>query len=287
MSQKKNRTNIQGGGLITKNISKRSYKNKPLISVITVVYNDVKHIEETIESVINQTYDNLEYIVIDGGSTDGTVDIIRKYNQKIDYWISEPDRSLFDAMNKGIKLSKGGIVNMMNCGDFYYNKNIIKDITDIFIKDRNLSCVIGLCKFIKDNGDDYKINNKTLVTSLRAGIFNTLCHQAFFYKKVLHKKFGFYDFERYKFAADGFFMYKVYYSKKYKKYLYNKTLAMRRREGKCRCPESIKEHIRLYKEIFGRSPILWLLWVKYYLLRCPFGYKIYNIYEKIKHLYES
>lgn len=79
----------------------------PLITVITVSYNAASSIEQTIISVINQTYPHIEYIIIDGGSTDNTVDIIKKYADKISYWVSEPDKGIYDAMNKGIKIAAG------------------------------------------------------------------------------------------------------------------------------------------------------------------------------------
>jgi len=107
------------GGLRTKGIKKQSKKNMPLITVVTAVRNGEKTLEETILSVINQTYANVEYIVIDGASADGTLDIIRKYEDKIDYWMSEPDKGIYDAMNKGIALSCGDYIALLNSDDWY------------------------------------------------------------------------------------------------------------------------------------------------------------------------
>ena len=109
----------QQGGLTTKGYAKKSFEQKPLISIITVVYNGEKYLEETILSVINQTYENIEYIIIDGGSSDGTLDIIKKYEDKIDYWVSERDEGISDAFNKGIKLSKGELIGLLNSDDWY------------------------------------------------------------------------------------------------------------------------------------------------------------------------
>lgn len=98
------------------------------ISVVTVVYNAVSIIENTIKSVIDQTYPNLEYIVIDGGSTDGTIDIIKKYSDDIAYWISEPDKGIYDAMNKAIDMVSGSWINFMNAGDYFYNDAVIQNV---------------------------------------------------------------------------------------------------------------------------------------------------------------
>ena len=91
----------------------------PLVSIITVVLNGESHLEHTINSVLCQTYENLEYIIIDGGSSDGTQDIIRKYQDKIDYWISESDDGIYDAMNKGILQAKGELIGILNSDDWY------------------------------------------------------------------------------------------------------------------------------------------------------------------------
>ena len=93
--------------------------SEPIVTVITIAYNCAAFIEETILSVLNQTYSNVEYIVIDGGSTDGTLDVIRKYDHAIDYWISEPDRGIYDALNKGVRASTGQWLNCMNVKDAF------------------------------------------------------------------------------------------------------------------------------------------------------------------------
>jgi glycosyltransferase involved in cell wall biosynthesis len=100
----------------------------PLISVVTVVFNGVDVLEETIRSVLEQTYPRLEYIVIDGGSTDGTLDVIRRYENKISFWSSEKDHGIYDAMNKGLAKVTGDWVNFMNAGDMFYSSQTVADI---------------------------------------------------------------------------------------------------------------------------------------------------------------
>ncbi len=103
----------------------------PKISVVTVTYNVENSIETTLLSVLNQDYPNLEFIVIDGGSTDKTTEIIRKYSNKITYWISEPDNGIYDAMNKGIVKACGKWINFMNAGDVFHSSTVL---TEIFSK---------------------------------------------------------------------------------------------------------------------------------------------------------
>ena len=102
--------------------------NLPLISIVTVVYNDIKNIEKTILSVINQSYPYFEYIIIDGNSTDGTIDVINKYAGKLAFMISEPDNGIYDAMNKGLEKASGEWIHFLNSGDVYCNQNVLQDV---------------------------------------------------------------------------------------------------------------------------------------------------------------
>jgi len=138
------------GGLRTKGYFKQSNIQKPLISVVTVVYNGELHLEQTIKSVIGQSYDNIEYIIVDGGSTDSTLDIIKKYEDKIDYWISEPDDGIYNAMNKGITLTTGKYIGFLNADD-WYNYDAIENI--VFSLNKNDTA------FIFANVDFYSQNN--------------------------------------------------------------------------------------------------------------------------------
>lgn len=104
-----------------------------LISVITVVFNGEEHLQQTIDSISNQTYKNIEYIIVDGGSTDGTLDIIKKNQHVIDLYVSEKDDGLYDAMNKGISMAKGEIIGMINSDD-WYEHNTLEIVKNAYVK---------------------------------------------------------------------------------------------------------------------------------------------------------
>lgn len=167
------------GGLRTKGYFKKSFENKPLISIITVVYNGEKFLEETIQSVINQTYDNVEYIIIDGGSNDETTNIIRKYEDEIDYWVSEKDGGIYYAMNKGMRLALGDWVYFLGSDD----KLIDSGINFIFDnKNLNRSTVyygnVIMASSKKKWGQLY---------SKFHTMFYNIPHQAIFYPKVYYR----------------------------------------------------------------------------------------------------
>jgi len=175
----------------------------PLITVITVVYSGAKYLEDTIKSVINQTYPNVEYIIIDGGSTDGTIDIIKKYEDYIDYWVSEPDKGIYDAMNKGIDLATGQWINFMNAGDRFFNYNTIFFIyQNVKSLNSNYDIVYGKVGIINEKGEIdaiYGLNEKDSLKKLKK--YMSIPHQSTFYKLEFFKKTGKYDND-FKIAGD-------------------------------------------------------------------------------------
>lgn len=104
--------------------------SKPLVSIITVTLNSAEHLETAVQSVIEQSYPNIEYIIVDGGSTDGTLDIVKKYGNRVTKWVSEPDKGIYDAMNKGIKLASGELIGILNSDD-WYEKDTVQTVVDI------------------------------------------------------------------------------------------------------------------------------------------------------------
>ena len=177
------------GGLRIKGHIKTSNSTKPLITVATVVYNGQDYLEETILSIINQKYKNLEFIIIDGGSTDNTLEIIKKYEHSIDYWVSERDDGIYDAMNKASNLAKGQWINYMNCGDSFCNNEVIEKIQfNHYSKNvmlyGNAKIFSGNRKFLKSQ-KSFKMNK----FNLSVFITGVVCHQAVFYNKDVKFKY--------------------------------------------------------------------------------------------------
>jgi glycosyltransferase involved in cell wall biosynthesis len=168
-----------------------------LITVVTVVFNGRRHIEQAIRSVIGQTYENIEYIVVDGGSTDGTLDILRKYEGRIDRIVSEPDRSIYDGMNKGIALSTGELVGFLNSDD-WYPPGALKIAGEAYTRGNDPGAVVaGAWNLVfEDLGMTIKA---TPSLKFRAGM--PLSHQAMFVPKRLYDSIGGYNL-RYRYAAD-------------------------------------------------------------------------------------
>lgn len=125
--------------------------NYPKISIVTPVFNQVNYIEQTIMSVLNQGYPNLEYIIIDGASTDGTIDIIKKYDSQITCWISEPDNGMYDALQKGLNMCSGEIMGWINADDTYYSRCLFV-LANVFVNNPQVEWVTGMQTTIDEDG---------------------------------------------------------------------------------------------------------------------------------------
>lgn len=175
------------------------------VSVITVSYNSAETIEKTIRSVIGQDYSDIEYIIIDGASTDGTVDIIRKYENNISYWVSEPDNGIYDAMNKGIAHATGEIIGIINSDDWYEEGAVGKMAA--FFEQTDSQVVYGKVRLYDENLDcigesKYKVLNEIWHQMV-------ILHPSVFIRKSAYKLYGGFD-TRYKIAADYDLMLRLY-----------------------------------------------------------------------------
>lgn len=172
------------------------------VSIITVVYNNKETINHAIQSVLNQNYSDIEYIIIDGGSTDGTVDIIKDYKKQINKFISEPDRGIYDAMNKGIKWAEGDIIGILNSDDFYINNDLISQIVEE-VENKNVDMVFGDVVYVKPDNLD------KIVRYYSSADFNPQkfawgwmpAHPSCFLKREIYEKHGYFK-TNYKIASD-------------------------------------------------------------------------------------
>lgn len=210
------------------------------VSIITVSYNSAKTIIETIESVINQSYDNIEYIIIDGDSKDGTMDIIESYKHKIHTVVSEPDKGIYDAMNKGLALATGDVIGLLNSDDTFAHNDVIKNVVAKF-STKPIDAVYGDLKYI--NGA-----NKSTVRHWKSGrykrnkfLFGWMPpHPTFFVKREVYEQFGSFDTSL-KSAADYELMLRFLYKNKVAAAYNNEVMVFMRTGGQSNA--SIKNHL--------------------------------------------
>jgi glycosyltransferase involved in cell wall biosynthesis len=167
-----------------------------LLSIITVNYNNASGLKKTIENVIKQVFENYEYIIIDGGSTDKSLDVIRQYSQHINFWMSEPDDGIYNAMNKGIVRAKGDYLLMLNSGDCLVNDKIL----DIVFKRNGLKDIIYGNVLWTENEKEFE-ESYPANPSFQFFRTNSIGHQAAFIRKTVHDIIGMYD-EHYKIVSD-------------------------------------------------------------------------------------
>ena len=190
------------GGARMKGGEKVSTEGRPLVSVITVVFNGATTVEHTIRSVIEQSYDNVEHIIIDGGSTDATLRILHKYDEHIDYWVSENDMGIYDAMNKGITLANGDFIGMLNADDYFADVSALAEIVLQF--QANSVDAVFSCLDIVDPGNLDRVRRKYRVSKfsrfmLRIGVMPP--HPTFYCRRLCYETAGLYRTD-YRIAAD-------------------------------------------------------------------------------------
>ena len=178
---------------------------QPLISIITVTRNAEKYLEKTIQSVLAQTYQNIEYLIIGGNSTDGTIEIITNYELRITNtlkyfrFVSENDNGLYDAMNKGIRMAKGDLIGMVNAGDFY-EPNAVETVVSTYLQHKDTGILYGNINMLNEDGSFFKLKKSdTNLEKLYKGM--SLYHPTFFVAKSVYEKHGLYDLQ-YKIASD-------------------------------------------------------------------------------------
>lgn len=185
------------GGLRTQGKFKKSMPEKPLVSILTVVFNGAQYLEQTIQSVLKQGYDNIEFIVIDGASTDGTQEVIRKYEHAIDYWISEPDKGISDAFNKAVLLSSGDYLNFQGAGDLLVARDVVSRMMEGIDAQRDM-LISGRVQRVKehDHNEVLWVAPRRFSPSFDKGslLFRmSLPHQGLLTNRRMFERYGLFD----------------------------------------------------------------------------------------------
>lgn len=227
-------------------------KQQPFITVVTVCYNSKDHIKETITSVINQSYSNKEYIIIDGASTDGTLEIIEPLRKHIDAFISEPDNGIYHAMNKAVAKSLGEWVIFMNAGDIFVDNSILKQVSYSLNKD--IDVLYGDILVLKNK----KLEVKEAPQKIDDFHRMPFCHQAVFTRTSLLNEYPF-D-EKYHFSAD----FKLYKELQLNNFRFQKTpipITVYDRTGisNSQRTKGLSENIAIIKEVDNWKQKLLLL----------------------------
>lgn len=217
------------------------------ISIITVCFNSVSHIEDAINSVAYQDHGNIEHIIIDGGSTDGTIDLLKKHDRKIAKWISEPDHGIYDAMNKGIGYATGEVVGILNSDDFYFNEKIISAVADSF-EDTQIDAVYGDLIFVDPDNLNRTVRTYSSAkwSPARFARGYMPAHPTFFVRRKYYESFGFFETD-YQIAADYEMLIRLLYVHKLK-YRYLPLTMVKMRKGGV-SSNGIKSNIILNREI--------------------------------------
>lgn len=236
------------------------------ISIITTTYNSASTIEQTIQSVLNQSYTNIEYIIVDGLSTDGTLDIINRYKSQISKIISEKDNGIYDALNKGIDLATGDVIGILHSDDFYMNSNVIENVANTFNQTKCDGLYANLYYVDKDNTN--KIKRKWHSGNYSEGAFLNGWmppHPTFFVKKEIYARLGKFNLQ-FVTAADYELMLRFIHKNKIKLAYLNQFIVKMRMGGKSN--DTVKSRVtanlddRKAWEVNGLKPRFYTLTLK-------------------------
>ena len=241
------------------------------ISLITVTYNSGKTLSTTLESVLAQNHPNIEYIIVDGASKDNTVDIIKEYEPRFKgalKWVSEPDKGLYDAMNKGIRMATGDAIGILNSDDFFTTNDILQQVSDAFEANKELDAVYGDVHFVNPDNLEKCVryySSKVFRRELMKLGFMP-AHPSIYLKKERFEQFGLYKMD-YKIAADFEFLLRVIYKEGIRtQYLPLDMVTMRTGGASTSGFEShkriMKEHLRAFREN-GISNNVFMLSLRY------------------------
>ncbi|MVM41900.1 glycosyltransferase [Spirosoma sp. HMF3257] len=236
------------------------------VSIITVVYNGAAFIRDCIESILNQTYSDIEYIIVDGQSTDGTVEIVQSYGTKVARFISEPDKGLYDAMNKGIGLATGEVIGLLNADDFYRHNRVIENMVATF-KRTDSDAVYGDMLYVD------RTNPKILKRYWRSGWYGENAflwgwmpgHLSFFAKRWLYEQYGTFRLDM-KSAADYELLLRFIHKNKAKLAYMDEVTIVMRAGGISN--SSLQNRLRANREdklawkLNGLTPYFFTFWLK-------------------------
>ncbi len=256
------------------------HSDKPLISVVTILLNEAPYIEETISSVINQTYDNIEYLVIDGGSTDGSLDIIKKYDSDIDYWTTGVGGGIYGQMNEGIKKSSGEYIIFINGGDRFFDERAVGDCIDTLNKKYLIVAGAGGLKY--PDGFQVMIKPRPSLHDLPTA------HHAIFFHRDIFKEFGLYD-TRYTIAADFDLWQKIYLKAKDRVVTKDRIVNLTKLDGissRKRFKVVMEKIEATHKNLSGIELFTTLIFLYSAFIRCTIIYILekLNLYHLITHI---
>lgn len=255
------------GGLRTRGVQKRASPGLPLISIITVVYNGATHLEQAINSILGQSYSNIEYLIIDGGSYDESLEIIKRYDEFIDYWITESDKGIYDALNKGLSLIKGDVIGLLSADD-YYEPDALLLVANAFAYARESGLFYGNSYILQEDLELRYLSIGKL--ELWRGM--TFKHQAMFVPRQIYQCLGQYD-TSYRIAGDYEFVLRAIKSKIPFIYIDHALVNYRNTglSGMNPCA-SLKEAMRINMGFYGALSRKFAVFVMLFIRSCIFSY---------------